>query len=31
MQAGRLTDDQFEEILDIAVSQGFPRYSFTGG
>ena len=31
MQSGRLTDDQFEEVLGVALEQGFPHYSFTGG
>ena len=31
MQSGRLTDDQFEDVLAVALEQGFPHYSFTGG
>src|SRR3989344_3077510 len=31
MQSGRLVDDQFEEVLGVALEQGFPHYSFTGG
>lgn len=31
MQKDRLSDDDFENILDIALEQGFTHYSFTGG
>lgn len=31
MQAKRLSDEQFEDILGVALEQGFPHYSFTGG
>lgn len=31
MQANRLSDDQFEDILSVALDRGFPHYSFTGG
>ncbi len=31
MQAGRLEDPEFEEVLDSALSQGFSSFSFTGG
>jgi molybdenum cofactor biosynthesis enzyme MoaA len=31
MQKARMSDDQFEGVLDMALEQGFPHYSFTGG
>lgn len=31
MQSGRLAEEQLQEILGVALEQGFANYSFTGG